>query len=180
MPTLTLNKSVILQKRPDLAKLLAAKTPPPPVTKDNPPAAPAPPCEKPKSQNETLVEAPRQVEAPPPWHIHVPCDEATAVLNRQRHDEWRERLDACEAFLVSRCPPFADPSQPVPLAIGIHLTVCDRFGDQFPKDVLCSAVSRWCHREVYQAAIVRGGVRVDLDGAPCGEVSEQHRKWSRT
>ena len=25
MPTLTLNKSVILQKRPDLAKLLAAK-----------------------------------------------------------------------------------------------------------------------------------------------------------
>jgi ProP effector len=65
-----------------------------------------------------------------------------------------------------------------PLKLGIHLDLIAR-GVLLRKE--CHLVlGRYCPRREYQAALVAGGVRVDLDGNPSGEVTatEQERAKS--
>jgi sRNA-binding protein len=63
---------------------------------------------------------------------------------------------------------------PLPLAIGLHVELQQRFPD-VPAEELKRFLSWWTRRNRYRLALRRGGQRRDLDGVPAGEVSPAHQ-----
>jgi ProP effector len=89
--------------------------------------------------------------------------------------------------------PSAFPWPPRPLQIGIYRTALEAIA---PADVgiaaaggfdaadyptgraLSAALGQWTGSDEYLAACVVGAVRVDLNGNPAGEVSEDEAAWA--
>lgn len=73
--------------------------------------------------------------------------------------------------------PFAFPAEGVerlPLAIGIHRELAIQFG--MSEHDARRFMEVWCDRPRYLAALVIKRFRVDLNGNPVGEVSDEHRQ----
>lgn len=67
---------------------------------------------------------------------------------------------------------FAFQKRRKPLKIGIDRDIADRLGDAIDRKTLALALRLYTHNFFYRMAQKAGHARIDLDGNPCGEVSE--------
>jgi ProP effector len=79
--------------------------------------------------------------------------------------------------------PTAFPAHPEairPLAVGIHQLLEKEFPDRSPEQIR-RAIAQWRYPRLgaYLRAVARGGARYDLDGQPCGEVTEGEKDNAR-
>lgn len=79
--------------------------------------------------------------------------------------------------------PTAFPAHPEairPLAVGIHQLVEKQLPDRSPEQIR-RAIAQWRYPRLgaYLRAVARGGVRYDLDGNPCGEITESEKENAR-
>jgi ProP effector len=58
----------------------------------------------------------------------------------------------------------------------IQRGIVDENGDYLPPCRIRAAVNRYMVGPKYTYALAQGGARIDLDGQPCGEVSERKRE----
>jgi len=65
---------------------------------------------------------------------------------------------------------------PKPLKLRIQADIQERAPGVFTKQVLSAFLRRHTGSHAYLVAITRGTHRFDLDGAPSGEISEEHRQ----
>lgn len=88
------------------------------------------------------------------------------------------RVAQAQAFLHGQYPDlFGDKSKP--LAIGIHRALLDRHPD-LDAPGLKRALVMHTLRRTYQMSLARAGsARVDLDGNPVGEVTEEQAEHAR-
>lgn len=70
----------------------------------------------------------------------------------------------------------AEPDPPVPLAIRVHKQLTSL---GYPFMAVRKALALHVGTPAYLKALAAGGVRVNLDGGPAGEVSEEHRELAR-
>ncbi len=58
----------------------------------------------------------------------------------------------------------------------IEIGACDKLAERtgVSKEVAACFMSKWCALPEYLHRMRPGAVRFDLDGEPCGEVSEEH------
>jgi ProP effector len=79
--------------------------------------------------------------------------------------------------------PTAFPAHPEairPLAVGIHQFLEKQFPDRSPEQIR-RAIAQWRYPRLgaYLRAVARGGARYDLDGNPCGEITEGEKENAR-
>ena len=74
----------------------------------------------------------------------------------------------------------ARPDEVRPLAVGIHELLEKRFPDRTP-DQVRRAIAQWRYPRLgaYLRVVARGGSRYDLDGNPCGEITESEQENAR-
>jgi sRNA-binding protein len=89
-----------------------------------------------------------------------------------------EPKDVLMDTLRQTSPQLWDPTQPVPLAVGVHKQIIPLVES---KGVSRTAVRKflkaWTSTEAYQAAMSQpDAVRVNLDGSRSSRVSEKHRR----
>lgn len=91
-------------------------------------------------------------------------------------------------LLAERYPlaftPTGGKRQKRPLQIGIETDLIDRgvydyAGEPLSAYRIQGAVKSYKAGPKYTRAISRGGVRIDLDGRPCGYVSTRHQEQAR-
>ena len=76
------------------------------------------------------------------------------------------------AELAKKYPKAITPSNPVPLAIGIHKQV----DPKFPLSKVRKAIRRYTSKQKYIVALTRpGAIRYNLDGSIAGPVSGDHQ-----
>ncbi len=72
---------------------------------------------------------------------------------------------------------FREPEKIRPIQKYIHKKIRRLLGYQYTKEEISAALSLYTQtREYCQTLILDGQQRVDLEGNPCGEVSEEHKK----
>jgi ProP effector len=82
---------------------------------------------------------------------------------------------ACAAQLKQLFPAlFAGAAKPVKLRI--QADIQERAPGVFTKQVLSAFLRRHTGSHAYLMALTTAALRVDLDGQPAGEISEEHRK----
>jgi sRNA-binding protein len=99
----------------------------------------------------------------------APRIEGEAISNRQARREQFKRTIAVLAELSPHCFVVDNLAQHCPLKIGIHADLVAT-GLVTPRECTI-ALTVYCGRLMYQAALAAGGARVGLDGAPAGEVT---------
>lgn len=67
-------------------------------------------------------------------------------------------------------------SAPKPLKLRIQADIRERAPGEFSKSSLSAFLRRHTGRNAYLVALTRGTQRFDLDGAPAGEISAEHRQ----
>lgn len=84
-------------------------------------------------------------------------------------------LAACAARLAERFPAlFGGP--PKPIKLRIQNDIQERAPGVFTKAELSAFLRRHTATTAYLVALTKAPGRVDLDGAPAGELSEEHRR----
>jgi ProP effector len=136
-------------------------------TTENDPAeapAPSPVAEAPPAS--PTSEAPRT--EPPPDTGPAPGAEPSAVAGAGLSPaETAERLKSLFPAL------FTGPSKPIKLRIQADIQA--RAPGQFTKAVLSAFLRRYTGSTSYLIALTRAAQRLDLDGQPAGEISDEHR-----
>lgn len=77
------------------------------------------------------------------------------------------------AIQFTKFPVF---QKPLPLKIGIRE---DLVAIGYEPEAVQRFLRRWCSQPEYQAALVSGGSRYDLDGQVCGAIPPEHREIAR-
>jgi sRNA-binding protein len=67
----------------------------------------------------------------------------------------------------------------VPAKRGINRDVVDLMSGRLSRTMVRNFLWRWFSRPEYLAAVALGGDRFDLEGRPCGEISEGERLQAR-
>jgi len=83
--------------------------------------------------------------------------------------------DACAALLKQHFPALFG-SAPKPLKLRIQADIQARVPGVFTKASLSAFLRQHTGRHAYLVALTRASQRFDLDGAACGELSDEHRK----
>jgi sRNA-binding protein len=114
--------------------------------------------------------------------IAIPAPEETKpppITPREARKLRRAAVVAFHKRIASDCPAaFAPPNHaPVAaLAIGIDAAIADRYRD-VPARTRHLFIREYTHQVAYLHRLtIAGGVRVGLDGAPSGEVTEEQAK----
>jgi ProP effector len=86
----------------------------------------------------------------------------------------RQDIDATIDLLAERFPRafFRYERKRVPLKIGVTEDILAALGDAIDRKLLGLAIRFYCNNFCYRAAQLEGAPRIDLEGAPCGAVSE--------
>ncbi len=118
------------------------------------------------------------------WHMQHDAQRRARETQRREQEEHRaaharhrERADALLAQMAQRWP--AAFTTPVPLAVGIHRTIRAALRAEDPPTpwrVLRLTLMWWASRTGYLQAVAAGGSRVDLDGQPCGQITDNERE----
>ncbi|MBM4258788.1 MAG: hypothetical protein FJ147_23160 [Deltaproteobacteria bacterium] len=79
--------------------------------------------------------------------------------------------------------PIVFPAHPEairPLTVGIHELLEKQFPDRSPEQIR-RAIAQWRYPRLgaYLRAVARGGARYDLDGNPCGDITESEKENAR-
>ncbi len=85
------------------------------------------------------------------------------------------RPDGCAQRLEERFPALFSGA-PKPLKLRIQADIQEQAPGAFTKQELATFLRRYTATTAYLAAIARGTTRFGLDGAPSGELSEEHRR----
>jgi ProP effector len=88
----------------------------------------------------------------------------------------RKQIEATIALLCERFPKcfVMFERRRVPLKVGIRDDIIAILGDQIDRQLLNAAMQYYCNNFHYRRSQKPGALRFDLDGNPCGEVSEEH------
>ena len=88
----------------------------------------------------------------------------------------RKQIEATIALLCERFPKcfVMFERRRVPLKVGIRGGIIAILGDQIDRQLLNAAMQYYCNNFHYRRSQKPGALRFDLDGNPCGEVSEEH------
>jgi sRNA-binding protein len=73
---------------------------------------------------------------------------------------------------------FAGPARP--LKLRIQADIQQRVPGVFTREQLSAFLRRHTGQTAYLSAMARGGQRIDLDGAPAGEIAAEHREAAAT
>jgi len=83
----------------------------------------------------------------------------------------------CACELAQRFPALFGPqATPGPVKLRIHVDILERAPQVFTRRVLAAFLSRHTTTTPYLKALVGATHRLDLDGAPAGEILEEHRQ----
>jgi sRNA-binding protein len=82
---------------------------------------------------------------------------------------------ACARELAERFPALFGAPRPQPLKLRIQTDIQARAPGVFTRRSLSLFLHRYTTSNAYLGALARAPQRVDLDGAPAGEISEEHR-----
>ena len=89
----------------------------------------------------------------------------------------RPDLSAAECVLrLKQLSPALFSGAPKPLKLRIQLDIQERAPGVFTKAALSAFFRRHTGSTAYLLAVAKGTQRFDLDGAPCGEITDEHRK----
>jgi len=69
---------------------------------------------------------------------------------------------------------FSEADKVRPLKIDIHVDLCAALGDEYSKTAVKRALKNYAKTPEYFAVLKKGESRIDLNGEPCGVVSEEH------
>ncbi len=83
---------------------------------------------------------------------------------------------ACAAQLAALFPAVFAPGAPKPLKLRIQVDIQQRAPGTFTKRVLSHFLQRHTTGTAYLKALVNAPHRLDLDGAPAGEPTDEHRQ----
>ena len=75
---------------------------------------------------------------------------------------------------LRRSAPAVFRNPPRPLMVGIREQIIERYRGEYTARDVAIALRQWCGWSLYLRALVAGAVRVDLDGAIAGAVTEEH------
>jgi sRNA-binding protein len=86
----------------------------------------------------------------------------------------------CAAKLAEAFPAlFAAPEGPRPIKLRIQADIQQRLPGLFNRRLLSVVLGRHTTTTAYLKALVQGSQRLDLDGQPAGEISDEHRNAAR-
>ncbi|MEQ1806460.1 MAG: ProQ/FinO family protein, partial [Burkholderiaceae bacterium] len=83
---------------------------------------------------------------------------------------------ACAARLAELFPAVFSPGAPQPLKLRIQADIQERAPGVFSRKTLSGFLHRHTTSTAYLRALVNAPQRIDLDGAPAGEVAGEHRE----
>ena len=83
---------------------------------------------------------------------------------------------ACAAQLGARFPAVFGPGVALPLKLRIQADIQQRAPGVFTRKALSAFLHRHTTGNAYLKALVRATQRFDLDGAPAGELADEHRQ----
>lgn len=100
---------------------------------------------------------------------------------QQVSDEKRVKVQALWALLSERHPRAFPPGRSplVPLKIGIHRDIMDRYPDVDRATVKSFFAFHAYSKPYLEASSIGGSVRLDLDGNEAGVVTEEHAQAAR-
>jgi hypothetical protein len=104
-----------------------------------------------------------------PGPIHMTADTAPAAAPAE------SGADACAEQLRQHFPAVFSGA-PKPLKLRIQADIQERAPGAFTKAALSAFLRRHTGRTGYLIALTRAANRFDLDGAPAGEISAEHRQ----
>ena len=105
--------------------------------------------------------------------INTPADTTTA------RPPFRVRVEQAQTLLRERYPALFAAADPKPLKIGIHHDLLERH-PELDLPGLKRALTLYTSRFSYQKALTKlGAIRMDLDGNPAGEVTEEQAEIAR-
>ena len=116
------------------------------------------------------IQARRQQQAAEPPAPPPPPPARAPENSTQR--KWREALAVLD--ILRERYPNAFTKGWRPLAIGIHNQILAECGCD--RQALKAALRYWTKHPGYLAKLAKGGPRIGLNGAPCGEVSAEQRE----
>ena len=149
----------------------AAPDPMPENTETDPAAAPAPSTAAAESPSQPALaqaqeSAQAQTEAAPP-PASTPVSTTTGPANPSPAETAERRKGLFPAL-------FTGPSKPIKLRIQADIQA--RAPGQFTKAALSAFLRRYTGSTSYLIALTRAPQRLDLDGQPAGEISDEHRQ----
>jgi ProP effector len=74
---------------------------------------------------------------------------------------------------------FRDPEKIKPIQKYIHKKIRRALNNRHSKDEISAALAIYTQQIEYCQKLMEGGQRVDIEGNPCGEVSQQHQEDAR-
>jgi hypothetical protein len=121
---------------------------------------------------------PVEVAAPVPSPARQAYDKTvTDPELAARRKERNERRNALFMRLREIAPTLFVTIPPPPMAIGVYDVIVARLGlDAEAAHDLRVMLGHHTHRVAYQKRLAAGAVRLDLDGMPAGEVTEEQRQ----
>ena len=153
---------------PDSAVAAAATTEPDPavgvaVTAEPEPAVEAAAAEP---EAEPAVEVAAPAEPDPAAETATPAAAAAADLSPA----------ACAARLAELFPALFGAGPPKPLKLRIQADIQQRAPGVFSRKSLSGFLHRYTTTTAYLIALSKAAQRIDLDGAPAGDVNDEHRE----
>lgn len=74
---------------------------------------------------------------------------------------------------------FRDPTQIKPIQKYIHKRIRRVLNNKYSKEEITAALTIYTQQIHYCEKLMEGGQRIDLEGNPCGEISDQHQEDAR-
>lgn len=119
--------------------------------------------------------------APPPQS--APVEEQETVTQPRPAKSGKSPISPQEMLeiLLEKFPNtfFSDPAQIKPVQKYIHKKIRRALNNRYTKDEISAALAIYTQQIEYCEKLMEGGQRVDIEGNPCGEVSEQHQEDAR-
>ena len=143
--------------------MLENSTPPDPaLSPDGEPDEPTPPSQlEVRTETEPQSQMPVEQAPEPVATAAPPIAELTPA--------------ACAAQLAELFPAVFTPGRAKPLKLRIQADIQSRAPGVFTRKTLSAFLHRHTTSTAYLKALVNAPQRIDLDGAPAGEVAEEHR-----